>query len=183
MTHCANPHHHHDAAALIIEVREKCTALGLRFTPLREKILELIATAKGPSKAYTLLEQLRAEHDSAAPPTIYRALEFLVAYGFAHKVESINAFVACPHPGATHLAQFLVCDHCGNAIELESQKLPKLLTDLATAQNFSAKRLVVEVHGRCMNCAQTPQLLTPPMQNARKSLTRRGGNAGPTARG
>ena len=177
MTLCANPHHHHDADALIEEVRAKCVALGLRFTPLREKVLELIASASGPSKAYTLLEQLRTEHDSAAPPTVYRALEFLLEHGFVHKVESINAFVACPHPGGAHLAQFLVCDQCGTAIELEGEMLPKLLTELAVAQQFSAERLVVEVHGRCINCTRPPQLLTPPEQNLRqklrKSITKR----------
>ena len=173
MTHCANPHHHHNAPALIEEVRAKCAALGLRFTPLREKVLELIANAAGPSKAYSLLEQLRTEHDSAAPPTVSRALEFLLEHGFVHKVESINAFVACPHPGGTHLAQFLVCDQCGTAIELEGEMLPKLLTELAVAQRFSAERLVVEVHGRCNKCTQAPQLLTPPVQNQRKSITKR----------
>ena len=177
MTLCANPHHHHDAHALIEEVRAKCLALGLRFTPLREKVLELIANASGPSKAYTLLEQLRTEHDSAAPPTVYRALEFLLEHGFVHKVESINAFVACPHPGGAHLAQFLVCDQCGTAIELEGEMLPKLLTELAVAQQFSAERLVVEVHGRCINCTRPPQLLTPPdqylSQKLRKSITKR----------
>lgn len=178
MTHCANPHHHHDATALISEVREKCTALGLRFTPLREKVLELIANASGPSKAYTLLEQLRTEHDSAAPPTVYRALEFLLEHGFVHKVESINAFVACPHPGGSHLAQFLVCDQCGTAIELEGEILPKLLTELAVAQQFSAERLVVEVHGRCINCTGVPQLLTAPIQTQRKSITKRAPKAG-----
>ena len=173
MTLCANPHHHHDASALIEEVRAKCVALGLRFTPLREKVLEFIANASGPSKAYTLLEQLRSEHDSAAPPTVYRALEFLLENGFVHKVESINAFVACPHPGGTHLAQFLVCDQCGSAIELEGEMLPKLFTELAVAQRFSAERLVVEVHGRCSNCTRPPQLLTPPEQSARRSITKR----------
>lgn len=173
MTLCANPNHHHNAPALVEEVRAKCAALGLRFTPLREKVLELIANASGPSKAYTLLEQLRTEHDSAAPPTVYRALEFLLEHGFVHKVESINAFVACPHPGGTHLAQFLVCDQCGTAIELEGEMLPKLLTELAVAQQFSAERLVVEVHGRCINCTRPLQLLTPLLQNKRKSITKR----------
>ena len=181
MTLCANPHHHHDADALIAEVRAKCLALGLRFTPLREKVLELIANASGPSKAYTLLEQLRSEHDSAAPPTVYRALEFLLEHGFVHKVESINAFVACPHPSGTHLAQFLVCDQCGTAIELEGEMLPKLLTELAVAQQFSAERLVVEVHGRCINCTRPPQLLTPPEQNPRRSITKRVAKPEPTA--
>jgi Fur family transcriptional regulator, zinc uptake regulator len=153
-------------------VRAQCLALGLRFTPLREKVLELITLSHGPVKAYTLLEQLKNEHEAAAPPTVYRALEFLLEHGFVHKVESINAFVACPHPSGAHLAQFLVCDQCGTAIELEGQSLPKLLIELATAQNFLAEKLVVEVHGRCRNCAQPPQLLTPPTM-ARKSITNR----------
>lgn len=170
MTLCSNPDHHHQSEALIAEVRARCEGLGLRFTPLREKVLELITLATGPVKAYSLLEQLKNEHEAAAPPTIYRALDFLLEHGFIHKVESINAFVACPHPGGTHLAQFLVCDQCGVAIELEGQALPTLLMDLAKAQNFSAEKLVVEVHGRCQGCSQTPQLLTSP---SRKSITKR----------
>jgi Fur family transcriptional regulator, zinc uptake regulator len=173
MTHCANPQHHHDSGALIEEVRAACVAQGLRFTPLREKVLELIANAHGPAKAYTLLEQLKAQHEAAAPPTVYRALDFLLEHGFVHKVESINAFVACPHPSGAHVAQFLVCDSCGAAIELESAALPAMLTELALAQQFSPDRLVVEVHGRCAQCSKPAQLLTPRAQADRKTITGR----------
>jgi Fur family transcriptional regulator, zinc uptake regulator len=175
MTQCSDPNHSHDTTALLAEVRAKCVEMGLRFTPLREKVLELITRAHGPVKAYTLLEQLKNEHEAAAPPTVYRALEFLLDNGFVHKVESINAFVACPHPSGAHLAQFLVCDHCGTAIELEGQSLPTLLIELATAQQFSADKLVVEVHGRCRNCSEIPILLTAPLA-ARKSITNRARN-------
>jgi Fur family transcriptional regulator, zinc uptake regulator len=84
---------------------------------------------------------------------VYRALDFLLDAGFVHKVESINAFVACPHPGGVHAAQFLVCDQCGAAIEIDSASLPTQLEQIAKAQAFTAKRMVVEVHGLCAACA------------------------------
>jgi Fur family transcriptional regulator, zinc uptake regulator len=174
MKKCAHPNHFHDAESLIAEARERAQDLSLRFTPLREKVLELIAKSSGPAKAYDILERLKHEHDSAAPPTVYRAIEFLLEHGFVHKVESINAFVACPHPSGEHVAQFLVCDACGSATELESEQLPVMLKELAAAQSFKAEKLVVEVHGLCSSCQQQNALvlLTPPAQ-PRKSITKR----------
>jgi Fur family transcriptional regulator, zinc uptake regulator len=174
MKKCAHPHHHHDTESLLREVRERAESLGLRFTPLRAKVLELIANSSGPAKAYDLLERLKHEHDSAAPPTVYRAIEFLLEHGFVHKVESINAFIACPHPSGQHVAQFLVCDQCGSATELESEQLPEMLRALASAQNFNADKLIVEVHGQCANCQQSqPVILLSPPQSPRKSITKR----------
>jgi Fur family transcriptional regulator, zinc uptake regulator len=174
MKKCAHPNHFHDADSLIAEARERAQDLNLRFTPLREKVLELIAHSSGPAKAYDILERLKHEHDSAAPPTVYRAIDFLLENGFVHKVESINAFVACPHPSGEHVAQFLVCDQCGSATELESEQLPKMLKDLAAAQSFKSAKLVVEVHGICSSCQQNKPvvLLSPPLQ-PRKSITKR----------
>jgi len=152
MTNCSNTHHHHDRESLVAHARQYCEANSLRLTPLRERVLALIADSTGPAKAYALLDQLKLNHDAAAPPTIYRAVDFLLEHGFIHKIESINAFVACPHPGQSHVAQFLLCDQCKSAIEIDSSQLPELLNGIAKAQNFSAKKLVVEVHGLCSRC-------------------------------
>ena len=173
MTRCADPHHQHDAAAILAEVTQQCESRGLRLTALRARVFELIAVSHTPAKAYDLLRALKLDHDSAAPPTVYRALEFLLEHGFVHKVESINAFVACPHPGGTHIAQFLVCDSCGNAIELDSADLPQTLIKLAQAQNFRADKLVIEVHGLCQNCKKPIPLVMAPSVTQRKSLTQR----------
>jgi Fur family transcriptional regulator, zinc uptake regulator len=173
MKHCSDPNHHHDAATIVNEIAMQCEARGLRLTPIRTRVLELIADAKAPAKAYDLLKSLKSEHDSAAPPTIYRALDFLLENGFVHRVESINAYVVCPHPSGAHVAQFLVCDICGDAIELESHDLPTRLTQLAHAQNFSVNKLVVEVHGVCASCSTPKPLVLAPAKPERKSLTRK----------
>ena len=152
MTTCTHSHHHHDSASLLAHARHYCELHNLRLTPLREQVLTLIANSSGPAKAYALLDQLKQNHDAAAPPTIYRAVDFLLEHGFIHKIESINAFVACPHPGQSHVAQFLLCDQCKSAVEIDSSQLPELLHEIAKSQNFSAKKLVVEVHGLCSQC-------------------------------
>ena len=101
---CTDPKHHvHDAEGFVAAVEAACRERGLRLTPIRARVLGLIADVGQPVKAYDLLEQLRTDRDAegagaAAPPTVYRALDFLLANGFIHKLESINAFVSCHHP-------------------------------------------------------------------------------------
>ena len=94
------PHAHHhldhdDAQSFVRAVEHASEERGLRLTPLRKEVLELVAAAGKPVKAYDLLDQLRERHGNAAPPTVYRALDFLLEHGFIHKLESINAFVSC----------------------------------------------------------------------------------------
>ncbi|TXH65684.1 MAG: transcriptional repressor, partial [Thermomonas sp.] len=119
---CTDPHHHvHDAAGFVAAVERACGERGLRLTEIRARVLGLVAAAGKPIKAYDLLEQVRAGEGAgaAAPPTVYRALDFLLANGFIHKLESINAFVACHHPNAAqHSVPFLICDRCHSATEL-----------------------------------------------------------------
>src|SRR3546814_3200364 len=101
---CIDPGHHvHDADGFVAAVERACVERGLRLTPIRARVLELVAGQGKPVKAYDLLEMLKdhAPGDAvgaAAPPTVYRALDFLLANGFIHKLESVNAFVACHHP-------------------------------------------------------------------------------------
>src|ERR1700735_5809506 len=84
-------HHHDDAKSFVAAVEHASEERGLRLTPLRKEVLELIAAAGKPVKAYDLLDHLRERHGNAAPPTVYRALDFLLEHGFIHKLESINA--------------------------------------------------------------------------------------------
>src|SRR5512146_813437 len=114
----ASHHHHHDAAGIVRVVERECTSRSLRLTPLRREVLELVAKARKPVKAYDLLESLRDSHPGAAPPTVYRALDLLLEHGFIHKLESINAYVFCQHPGEAHQVPFLICDVCEGATEL-----------------------------------------------------------------
>lgn len=152
---CTDPHHHvHDAAAFVGAVQRACGERGLRLTAPRARVLELVARANAPIKAYDLLDQMRDDDGSAAPPTVYRALDFLLANGFIHKLESINAFVACHHPNAAqHSVPFLICNQCHSAIELEDASIVTALDAAARALGFAPQAQTLEVHGLCARCA------------------------------
>ena len=81
-----------------------CRARGARLTAQRRRVLELVLGAGRPLGAYELLDALRREGGGAGPPTVYRALEFLVAHGLVHRIETLHAFVGCDHPGELHAA-------------------------------------------------------------------------------
>ena len=126
---------------------------GLRLTPLRERVLNLVAASPIPAKAYDLLDQLKDEHSSAAPPTIYRALDFLLENGFIHKLESINAYVGCHHPAESHQVPFLICDVCSKATEVCDERVARLLNAQAREHGFKPREQTLEVHGTCAACA------------------------------
>jgi len=153
---CTDPKHHvHDADAFVREVERACEERGLRLTPLRANALRLIAAAGRPIKAYDLLDQMKATHDAAAPPTVYRALDFLLEHGFIHKLSSINAYVGCHHPGsAQHAVPFLICDSCQSATELEDAHIVDSLDASARALGFVPQAQTLEVHGLCADCAK-----------------------------
>jgi len=152
---CTDPRHHvGDAAAYVREVERACAERGLRLTPIRSAALRLVAAAARPIKAYDLLDQMKAAHAAAAPPTVYRALDFLLANGFVHKLESINAYIGCHHPRtAQHSVPFLICDRCQLAVELEDAQVVALLEASARALGFHAQAQTLEVHGLCAHCA------------------------------
>ncbi len=152
-TACTDPGHHvHDARGFVDAVEQACETRGLRLTPLRAQVLAMVAAAGKPIKAYDLLDLMKAENGSSAPPTVYRALDFLLEQGFIHRLSSINAFVSCHHPQVQHSVPFLICDHCQNAIELEDDRIASLLESQAKAVGFSTRAQTIEVHGRCANC-------------------------------
>ena len=157
---CIDPGHHvHDADDFVVAVERTCSERGLRLTEIRAGVLRLVAEAGKPVKAYDLLEMLKpgATGDSvgaAAPPTIYRALDFLLANGFIHKLESVNAFVACHHPStAQHSVPFLICDRCHSAVELEDKQVVAALDERARALGFVPQAQTLEVHGLCARCS------------------------------
>ena len=155
---CSSPDHHvHDAAGFVAAVERACSERGLRLTEIRARVLGLVADAGKPIKAYDLLDKVREGEGAgaAAPPTVYRALDFLLANGFIHKLESVNAFVACHHPNAAqHSAPFLICDGCHQAVELEDEHVVATLDAQARALGFSPQTQTLEVHGLCAECAR-----------------------------
>jgi Fur family transcriptional regulator, zinc uptake regulator len=151
---CSDPSHHvHDHDDYMREVADVCRERGLRLTALRERVLRLIAEAERPVKAYELLELMRATHGPSAPPTVYRALDFLLESGFIHKLESINAFIGCHHPRVQHSVPFLICDACHKAVELEDERVTDLLREQALQLGFQPQAQTLEVHGLCAKCA------------------------------
>ncbi len=149
----AEHHHHtHNARAFVREVAAACDERGLRLTEIRNQVLELIAAAEKPVKAYDLLDQLKDDRSNAAPPTVYRALDFLLENGFIHKLQSINAYVGCHHPSVAHHVPFLICDACESATEICDEQVARLLSEQAKALGFRTRAQTLEVHGVCRKC-------------------------------
>lgn len=150
-SHAHHPHPH-DAGNFVRAVENASEERGLRLTPLRREVLQLVAAANKPVKAYDLLDQLRELHGNAAPPTVYRALDFLLENGFIHKLESINAFVSCHHPAEAHQVPFLICDICLGAQEVCDERVAELIEAQARALGFRPQSQTLEVHGTCKAC-------------------------------
>ncbi len=131
-----------------------CEAKGARLTDLRRQVLGLILDTEGPAGAYDLLDRLRATRVGAAPPTVYRALEFLLEHGLIHKLESRSAYVGCvSHGDADHAAQFLICRSCGKVTELDDHDLAHALRDAAERLGFTVGKATIEAEGRCARCS------------------------------
>lgn len=129
-----------------------CKSNGARLTPVRQRVLELIWQSHQPLGAYQLLEQLAKEGFNSAPPTIYRALEFLLEQGLAHRITSLNAFTGCSHPGCNHQGYFLICRSCGGAEELPTDLLTEPLKQQVSRRGFLVESETVELTGLCPNC-------------------------------
>ncbi|MBF9001324.1 MULTISPECIES: zinc uptake transcriptional repressor Zur [Vibrio] len=139
---------------LIQQIEEICTARGVRLTSQRKRVFELICSSKKASSAYELLEELKISEPQAKPPTVYRALDFLLEQGFIHRVESTNSFISCCSCNAhKHSSHLLICDECGNVTELQNDKLVTLLEENAEKHGFKIHNHVIESHGVCQSCS------------------------------
>ena len=131
-----------------------CNERGIKLTRLRRLVLELVWGSHEPVKAYDILDKLRGEDFSSAPPTVYRALDFLQAEGMVHKIESLNAYVGCARPEQRHVSQFLICHSCGSVAELDDQEIRKLLAKKAAKLGFRIDHEMIEIKGICSACAE-----------------------------
>jgi Fur family zinc uptake transcriptional regulator len=152
--HEADHDHAKCVADALAAARELCAKRGERFTELRGRVLELVWDSHRPIGAYAILERLKADGRSAAPPTVYRALEFLMKAGLVHRIESLNAYVGCAHPGERHASQFLICKTCGTSLELDELAVGSALAQAANARGFKVEARVVELSGLCASCAR-----------------------------
>jgi Fur family transcriptional regulator, zinc uptake regulator len=129
-----------------------CKLRGTRMTPVRRRVLELILLAGQPVRAYALLAQLERERGKLGPPTVYRALDFLLAQKLIHKVETSNAFVACGDVEHSHTSQFVICEDCGATEEIRDDEIAESLRRLGEGRGFAVGRQVVEARGLCPSC-------------------------------
>ena len=130
-----------------------CHERGARFTRVRRRVLELIWESHRAVKAYDLLDRLAESEKSARPPTVYRALEFLIEHGLVHRVDSLNAYVGCSGSDDLHNAQFLICEECGEVSEMDGVLIGRAVRRQAAAAGFAVRRQTVELHGECPSCA------------------------------
>ncbi len=148
-------HDHENCVETALATAEaRCKENGLRLTPVRRKVLEMLLQEHRALGAYAILDRLRDEGFGSQPPVAYRALDFLVANGFVHKIERLNAFVACSHPGATHSPAFMICRKCDAVAEAQSTPAKGVLGAAARAAGFEIERTVVEAEGLCPDCTK-----------------------------
>ncbi|MGC9423733.1 MULTISPECIES: zinc uptake transcriptional repressor Zur [unclassified Vibrio] len=137
------------------QVEAICAERGVRLTAQRKRVFDLICASKKASSAYELLEDLKKSEPQAKPPTVYRALDFLLEQGFIHRVESTNSFISCCSCNAhKHFSQLLICDQCGNVVELQNDNLIAMLANNAEKHGFTITNHVIESHGICQSCSQ-----------------------------
>jgi len=136
----------------MLQAERLCIKREQRFTDLRKQVLSLVCQSEQPLGAYALLDLMKDSGRSAAPPTVYRALDFLQEQGFVHRLASNNTYLACAHPQHQHEAVFLVCKKCGNTQELHTDGIYKAVESRAKKVKFKVEHTSVEVAGLCVNC-------------------------------
>jgi Fur family zinc uptake transcriptional regulator len=116
-----------------------------------EIVLTVLSRASRPLTAYELLGRLRTK-GITAPPTVYRSLDRLIKDGRAHRLESLNAFVACARPHHRSSAIFIICRKCGTTAELSDARLAPQISDWAKRLRFHPEESILEIRGECADC-------------------------------
>jgi Fur family zinc uptake transcriptional regulator len=148
-------HPHRETAQLLDHAENLCRENGTSLTPLRRAVLTLILESESPLTAYQLLDQLKSIRKSAVPPTVYRALDFLIENRLIHRIERLNAFIPCAEAEhAHHDVQFLICGSCGTVAEIEDAGVATALAKAAQKQGFRPSHAMVELDGTCAMCSE-----------------------------
>lgn len=137
-----------------IKVAEQyCKENDLKFTPVRRKVLELLLQKNTAIGAYEILDLLREAGFKNQPPVAYRALDFLVKNGFAHKIEQLNSFIGCVHPGKDHSPAFMICRNCDFVAEEEAISPNSSVSKIGSKSGFKVEKAIIEAQGLCHSCA------------------------------
>lgn len=142
-----------NAEQILTQAKYLCQQRNVRLTPQRLEVLRLMAVHNGAISAYDLLDLLRQSEPQAKPPTVYRALDFLLSQGFIHRVESHNSYVVCHHfEQPDHISVMLICDKCGSVMEHHAQGVESTLQLVTMQAGFTSNRTIIETHGLCAAC-------------------------------
>lgn len=154
MTSCHNHQHCIDDA--MNNARNLCIEKGTRLTALREQVLALVWQSHKPLGAYDLIDMLaEASGRRIAPPTVYRALDFLLGMKVIHRINSLNAYIGCPSPSTDHPNYFLICTQCHTASECNDSTLCQHIEQLGQQQQFEIQQQWLEILGCCQECQTT----------------------------
>ena len=149
------PDHDHNRCSIeaLRHAEVLCDQRSRKLTPTRRQVLEVLLESHKPLGAYEIIDRAAKHGTRHAPITIYRALDFLMENGLAHRIESRNAFIACVHRhDASDLVVFLICERCGEVGEAPAQQVAEALKAATRAAGFSPKAPVIEITGICGNC-------------------------------
>lgn len=144
--------HAHCSADVLARAEAAVARRGARLTPVRRRALEILLEAHRAMGAYDVLQRLAAEGFGHQPPVAYRALDFLVEHGLAHRIRRLNAFAACMHPGEAHAPVFLICRTCDQVAEAPGTGVRRALDEAAAGAGFGVERATVEALGLCPAC-------------------------------
>jgi Fur family zinc uptake transcriptional regulator len=144
--------HAHCAADALARAEAVTAASGARLTPVRRRVLEILLEEHRALGAYDVLARLATEGFGNQPPVAYRALEFLVEQGLAHRIQRLNAFTACTHPGEVHAPAFLICRQCQTVAEAADAPTRAALEAAAADLGFVIERTTIEALGLCPSC-------------------------------
>lgn len=151
----ADHDHSHCASGVLGHADKLAEEKGLRLTPVRRATLEILLAEHRALGAYEVLEQLQEKGFGNQPPVAYRALDFLVENGLAHRVQRLNAFAACTQPAKQHRPVFMICKTCEQVAEADASDVQDALTAAAQQADFTIERANVEVLGQCPTCRDT----------------------------
>lgn len=151
-----SPHNHrHCIDQALAQARQLCEQRGARLTDIRQRVLELVWQSHQPVGAYDLLPALAEDGFNSAPPTVYRALDFLLELGLVHRISSLNAFIGCTNPGHQHPSCFFLCRQCGVAQELDQAYVSRLSAEVEATLGVVVETQLTELSGLCPNCTAT----------------------------
>ncbi|MBO1111467.1 Fur family transcriptional regulator [Bordetella petrii] len=131
-----------------------CAQRGRRLTPIRRKVLELLLRHGRSLKAYELLDAMRAVHPGAAPPTVYRALDFLMDEGLIHRLDAVNAWTACHDAAGAPHDLLVVCTGCGAVAEVSDPAMSRQLAERVARTGFALATHETEIRALCPQCQQ-----------------------------